>query len=269
MKTLLSVAMLALSTHCLAAHTVGAVRSGESAREIAPGGTLRVGVVEAPDAGLFFVAQHPGGSVQGVTVDLGARLARDLGLPVTYDVFPTSGACTEAVHAGKVDVAFMPVDASRSAQVAFGPAYYLLESTYLVSAKSGITDMAGVDQPGVKVIGVANTTTIRASARSLSHTVPQAISSVTGAYQAMRAGDADAIALSRDSLKPLLAQIPGSRIVAGGFQQTSISIAVPPGQPAALQVATRFMQQAKSDGTVRTIFDAHGFQDEAVAPADR
>jgi len=164
-------------------------------KEMVPTGTLRVGVVEAPDAGTFFVAKDPKThAVHGVTVDLGADLAHELGVPVTYTVFPNSGACTEATHSGAVDVAFMPVDALRRQQVAFGPAYYQVESTYLVSGQSKITDLAGVDQPGVRVVGISNTTTIRASARTLHHTVPKPIDSVQAAVEAMRSGQADALA---------------------------------------------------------------------------
>lgn len=267
MKKLMAIAaLLSLTNYCASADTGG----NGNARELAPTGTLRVGVVEAPNAGAFFVAKDPAsGAVRGVTVDLGAQLARRLGIPVAYGVFPNSGACTEALHRGEVDVAFMPVDALRAQQVAFGPAYYLLESTYLVSVASKITDLAGVDRAGVRVIGIANTTTIRASARTLTHTEPKPFTSVDDAFQAMRSGQADALALSRDSLKPLLADMPGARIVEGGFQQTSISIAVPPARPGALQYAMRFLERAKADGTVRQIFDTHGLQDEAVAPAGR
>lgn len=49
----------------------------------------------------------------------------------------------------------------------------------------------------------------------------------------MRAGQADAFALSQHTLRPVVAQIPGSRIVAGGFQQTQVAVAVPKGRPAA------------------------------------
>ena len=42
----------------------------------------------------------------------------------------------------------------------------------------------------------------------------------------MRGGKADAFALSRDSLPPFVAKLPGSRIVDGGFQFTGIAIAV-------------------------------------------
>src|SRR5690349_10638361 len=113
--------------------------SADAVKELAPAGTLRVGVVEAPTSGAFFVAKDRAtGQPSGVTVELGAELARRIGLPVEYRVYPNSGECTEATSSGAVDVAFMPVDEERRGKVAFGPAYYLLESTFLVSAASGI-----------------------------------------------------------------------------------------------------------------------------------
>jgi len=255
------VSLLGVTNLCVAATPL---------KELAPTGTLRVGLVEAPDAGAFFVAKDPKThAIHGVTVDLGADLARELGVPVTYAVFPNSGACTEATHSGAVDVAFMPVDALRRQQVAFGPAYYQLESTYLVSGQSKITDLAGVDRPGVRVVGISNTTTIRASARTLHNTVPKPIDSVQAAVEAMRSGQADALALSRDSLKPIMAELPGSRIVPGGFQKTSLSIAVPPDRPAALAYVSTFLEHAKASGAVRRAFDAAGLQDEPVAAASK
>jgi polar amino acid transport system substrate-binding protein len=233
---------------------------------IAPTGPLRAGVVQAPSAGVFFVHVDDEGFPRGVTVDLATALAATLGLDVTFTIFPNSGECTDAVATAAVDVAFMPVDASRAARVAFGPAYYLLESTYLVSAASGIETLADVDRPGVRVVGIADTTTIRASTRSLQHTVPVAIRGVDAAIAMLHDGRADALALSRDSLNQVQPGIPGSRITPGGFQQTTISIAVPPGRPEALAAATAFLQAAKQDGTVRRALDAVGLAHEAVAP---
>ena len=235
------------------------------APSVAPTGTVRVGVVRAPTAGVFFVAVE-GDRPHGVTVDLGGAFAARLGLPVAYTVFPNSGECTEAVATGAVDVTFMPVDDHRRTRVAFGSAYYLLESTYLVSAASSIATLADVDQPGVRVVGVADTTTIRAATRSLHRTVPIAIRGVDEAIAMLRDGHADALALSRDSLNQVAPGIPGSRITPGGFQHTTISIAVPPGRREALAAAASFLDGAKQDGTVRQALDAVGLTGEAIAP---
>ncbi len=233
---------------------------------LAPTGPIRAGIVQAPTAGVFFVHVDDEGFARGVTVDLATALATSLGLDVTFTIFPNSGECTAAVANAAVDVAFMPVDATRAARVAFGPAYYLLESTYLVSEASGIQSLQDVDQPHIRVVGIADTTTIRASTRSLTHTTPLAIRGVDEAIAMLHDGRADALALSRDSLNQVQPGIPGSRITPGGFQQTTISIAVPPGRPEALAAASAFLETAKQDGTVRQALDAIGLLNEAVAP---
>ncbi|MGI3901715.1 MAG: transporter substrate-binding domain-containing protein [Janthinobacterium lividum] len=240
--------------------------AASAAATLAPTGTLRVGVVRAPQAGVFFVAVDAAGTARGVTVDLGAALGAELGVPVFDTVFPNSGECTEAVATGRVDVAFMPVDPTRSARVAFGPGYYDIESTYLVTAASGIATLADIDRPGLRIVGIADTTTIRASARSLHHIQPLPIRGVEEAIAMLRDGQADALALSRDSLAQVAPTIPGSHIVDGGFQRTSVAIAVPPGNPAALATASAFLDRAKRDGTVRRALDDLGLPHEPVAP---
>ena len=135
-----------------------------------------------------------------------------------------------------------------------------------MSAASRIATLAEVDRPGVRVVGIVDTTTIRTSTRSLRQTQPVPIRSVDEAVVMLRDGRADALALSRDSLDQLAPTVPGSRIVAGGFQRTTVSIAVPLGHPQALAAATAFLDRAKRDGTVRRAFDAVGLSHEAVDP---
>jgi polar amino acid transport system substrate-binding protein len=236
-------------------------------KELAPTGTLRVGVVVAPAASAFFVVKDAAGQPRGVTADLGRDLARQLGLPLELAVFSNSGELTDALSGGMIDVAFMPVDEERRQRVAFGPAYYLLESTYLVRGDSDIRTLADVDRPHIRVVGIANTTTIRSAARSLALATLTAARSVEEALHKLRTQDADALALSRDSFATLMVTVPGSRVLDGGFQQTGVAIAVPKNRPAALGYVTAFLEIAKASGSVRRALDAAGFKDAEVAPA--
>jgi len=233
--------------------------------ELAPTGVIRIALVEAPNSGVFFAGRGSDGTPKGVTHDLGHHLAKALGATAEFRIFPNSGDATEATRKGEVDLAFMPVDATRRELLAFGPAYYDLESTYLVTGASGVTDVKGVDRDGMRVVGIAGTTTIRASGRTLTKIQPVPVPSVAEAVAMMKDGRADAFALSRDSLAPVRSEVPGSRIVSGGFQQTSVSVAVPKDRPAALDFASRWLTGAKKDGTVRGIFEAHGLGAEKVA----
>jgi polar amino acid transport system substrate-binding protein len=235
-------------------------------KELIPTGKLRVGVVFASAPSAFFVVKDAHGQPRGVTVDLANELAQALGTSIEFMVAPNSGLVTDAAESGAIDVAFMPVDEERRKRVEFGPAYYLIESTYMVTGASGIKTVGEVDRRNVRVVGIANTTTIRAAARSLKNTTISAVTSVDAAVDMLRNGKADAFALSRDSLPPFVADLPGSRIVDGGFQQTGIAIAVPKNRPNALAYVTAFLERAKASGSVRRALDRAGFPNDPVAP---
>jgi len=235
-------------------------------KQLAPTGTLRGGVVTAPAASAFFAVADGKGEVRGVTVDLLRGLAGALKLPFEMQVFANSGQVTDAVAGGSCDVAFMPHDAERAKKVDFGPAYYIIESTYLVPVGSTLQSIDDVNRPGVRIVAIANTTTMRSARR----TAPRAsVEEVPGVEQmvAMAAkGDGDAFALTHDSLAGLLPKLPGARVLPGNFQQVGIGIAVPPRRAAALSLVTGWLDAAKADGTVRRAFDAAGFKDLTVAP---
>jgi polar amino acid transport system substrate-binding protein len=233
---------------------------------MAPTGKLRVGVVSAPAPSAFFVVKDAGGEPRGVTVDLGKELAHRLGVPVEFLVVSSSGELVDAISSATLDVAFMPIDAERRQKVDFGPSYFIIESTYLVRPGSEIKNLSDVDRPVARVIGIANTATIRAAGRSLKNTTIVAVQSVGQAAEMLRTDAADAFALTHDALPALAARLPGSRILDGSFLQTGIAIAVPKNRPKALAYATAFMEDAKASGMVRRAFDGAGLKDLVVAP---
>ena len=234
--------------------------------ELAPTGKLRFGVAAAPERTTFFVVREAEGEPRGVTVDLGRELARRAGTPIEFLVAPNSGELTDALSCGVIDAAFMPVDDERRKRVAFGPAYFVFENTYLVHAGSDIDTIAEVDRPGIRVIGIAGTTTIRTAGRLLEKTIIAPVGSVSQALELLGSGQADAFALTRDSLQVFAARLPGSRILDGAFHQTGIAIAVPKDRPNALAYVTAFMEEAKASGMVRRVFDDAGLKQLAVAP---
>ena len=234
--------------------------------ELIPTGKLRAGIVFAPKASALFVTKDDKGEPRGVTADLSRELARELGVPVEFMIAPNSGLVTDALANAEIDVSFMPVDEERKKRIEFGPYYCMIESTYMVTGPSGLKTLAEVDQPHVRVVGIANTTTIRAAARSLKQTQPIAATSIDDAIAMLHAGKADAYAMGRDALPEVIKDFPGAKIVDGGFQQTGIAIAVPKGRPHALATVAEFMQRAKKSGLVRRAMDRAGMQALEVAP---
>lgn len=243
---------------------------GEDARkELAPTGKLRVGIGVGASPSAFWATKDPAtGKPRGVTVTLGQALADQLGVPLELVVYPNSGEVTAAGPKGEWDAAFMPVDDERRKLVDFGPAYYLSTSTYMVRPGSPIKNIAEVDRAGVRVGGIAGTTTARTAIATLKNTKVIGFRTVDELVAKMSAGELDAVALGRESLAGLAPKIPGARILDGHFHAAGTAVAVPKGRPAAHAYVTQFMEAAKRDGTVRRALDGAGFKDLPVAPPE-
>ena len=239
--------------------------SSEDLKQLAPTGQLRGGVVAAPAASAFFAIKDKG-EVKGVTVDLIRGFAAALKLPLALQVYDNSGQVTDAVANGECDIAFMPQDAERAKRVDFGPAYYFIESTYLVPAGSTIKSIDEVNRPGRRIVAISNTTTARSARRTAPNATVEEVPSVDQMTEMARQGQGDAFALSHDSFAGLLPKLPGARVLPGNFQQTGIAVAVPKGRSVALKIATELVEVAKKSGLVRRALDAAGFPDATVAP---
>jgi polar amino acid transport system substrate-binding protein len=234
--------------------------------QLAPTGKLRGGIVVSPAASAFFAIKDTRGEVRGVTVDLMRGFAEALQLPLALQVFSNSGQVTDAVASGECDVAFMPQDAERAKKVDFGPAYYFISSTYLVPAGSKIQSIDEVDRPGVRIVGISNTTTVRSARRTAPNASVEEVPSVDLMTEMAASGKGDAFALSHDSFAGLLPKLPGARVLAGHFQQTGIAVAVPKGRVAALKIVSDLIEGAKKSGLVRRALDRAGFKNAEVAP---
>ena len=244
----------------------GALASDEARKELAPTGKLRVGLAVAPNPGAGNV-QMVNGEPRGIGGDLARELAKKLGVPVEWIQYPNSGALTDGVTTGAWDVAFLPVDAQRKQKVDFGAAHLVLQSTFLVGPNSPIQTLADVDKPGTRVVGVDNTATTRAAAASLKNVTMTNVKGPDVLFDLLRTGQADAIALSRESLTQLAAKLPGSRLLPGAFLSSYVAVAVPKNKPAALAYASALVEEMKASGMVRRSLDAVGMQGSVVAPA--
>jgi polar amino acid transport system substrate-binding protein len=235
-------------------------------KELVPTGRLRVGVAYAPAPTPIFVTRDGAGQVRGVARDLGLALGKALGVPVEMVAAATTGELTDACEAGTIDIGFMPADDERRKRLDFSPPYFVIESTYLVTAASGIQSMAAVDHAGVTVVGIAGSTTMRAAGRNLQKAKLVGAKSIDDAMAMIKSGSVQAMALTHDSLPVLQQQVPGSLILDGAFQVTGVAMALQKNHPAALAWVSRFVQAAKSDGLVRKAFDESGLTALKVAP---
>ena len=227
--------------------------------EIAPTGKLRVAIAISPAGGAFWSTRTENGFA-GVPVDLGREMAAQLGVPVEYVVHNNSGQIVDATGKGTWDVTFLPKDPEREGRMSFGPIYAVADATYIVKAGSAAKDFATLDQPGVKVAAVNNTTTMRGAIAHLKNAKVTGYQTYDEIFNLLKNGEIDAFALSRDQLNAMAQQIPGTRVLEETFKQTVTAVAVPPNHPQALAFVVKFMTDAIGNGVLRAAYDNNGLK---------
>ena len=250
----------------LGASVMMAVPAGADALkdEIAPTGKLRVAIAISPAGGAFWSTKNEAGGYAGVPVDLGKEMAAQLDVPVEYVAYQNSGQIVDAVSTGAWDVSFLPQDPEREARMSFGPVYEVADATYIVRAGSLATNFATLDQPGIKVAAVNNTTTMRGAIAHLKNAKVTGYQTYDQIFALLKNGEIDAFALSRDQLNAMARKIPGTRVLDETFKQTVTAVAVPLNHPLALAFVTKFMTESAANGTLRKAYDDNGLKDAPI-----
>src|SRR5438045_109190 len=137
---------------CLLLTACAAISTQPTADErasLVPTGKLRIGVY--PGSPTSMVRDPATGEVKGVTVDLGAELARRLGVPVERVEFRTAAEVVEGFKAGRADFTVTNGTPARAQVADFTQPIIAIESGYLVPAGSAIGSFADIDKPGVRI----------------------------------------------------------------------------------------------------------------------
>jgi polar amino acid transport system substrate-binding protein len=239
-------------------------RAGDLKSEIAPTGKLRVAIGISAAGGPFWSNKTDSGAYVGVPVELGKEMAAQLGVPVEYIAYPNSGQITDAASRDAWDVTFLPRDSEREGRMSFGPAYDVADSTYIVKAGSPIKDFATLDQPGVKVAAVNDTTTMRGAKAHLKKATVTGYQTFDEIVNLLKNGEVDAFALSRDLLEELSKKIPGTKVLDEAFRRRVAAVAVPLNHPQSLAFAGKFLSDALANGTLRKAYDNNGLKDVPI-----
>ena len=94
--------------------------------------------------------------------------------------------------------------------MSFGPIYEVADATYIVKAGSPATNFQSLDQPGIKVAAVNNTTTMRGAIAHLKNAKVTGYQTYDEIFGLLKNGEVDAFALSRNTLNAMAKEDSGN-----------------------------------------------------------
>ncbi len=236
-------------------------------REIlAPSGTLRAGINLSNF--LLVSSRTANGDPAGVSPDMAAAIAGNLGLPLSFVTYASPGLLADAAGRDEWDIALIGAEPQRAEVISFTPAYAEIEATYLVQPGSSAERVEDLDKPGKRIAVTDRTAYGLWLDRNITHAELVRSATFDDSLADFRNRGLDALAGIRPRLIADEKAVPGSRILSGRFMAVQQAIGAPKAKSAAIKALTRFVEQAKASGLVGALIEKHGVQGLSVAPME-
>jgi polar amino acid transport system substrate-binding protein len=227
-----------------------AIRSEPSAdvrQALAPTGKLRVGVYAGSPTSMV---RDASGEIRGVSVDLGAELAKRLGVPVERVEFPRLAEVLEGMKSGRVDFTVTNATPARARDLDFTPPILDIELGFLVAPRSSIVAIADVDKPGVRIGVLQGSTSQTALPGVLKYAAVVPAPTLKAATDMLARGELDAYGTNKAILFEMSDALPGSRVLDGRWGVEHLAIAIPKGREHAMAYVRAFAASAIAEGLV-------------------
>ncbi len=224
-------------------------------RELAPTGTLRVGINLSNF--LLVTGKAANGDPVGVAPDMGAEIARRLGVPVSYVTYKTPGELADMAATNTWDIGLIGAEPQRAAKIAFSPAYCEIEATYIVPAGSPLKTLADVDAAGVRIAVTARAAYGLWLERNIKRATLVGTDTLDSATDRFLADKLEALAGLKPKLLSDITKIPGGKILDGHFMTVQQAIGTARTNTASAEWLRDFAEEAKASGLVAQLIAKH------------
>ncbi len=254
--------------------------SPEAVAALAPTGTLRAAI----NLSNFLLVTGKGDHDEplGVSPDLAAALAEQMGVGIELLRYKSPGAVADDGNTGAWDIANIGAEPKRAVHINFTSAYCQIEATYLVRADSPLTALEEVDRAGHRIVAPARAAYglwLERNVKEAELVLVEELGGVTDVWSALsdpaRPGmegspdlvEATALAGLRPGLLADQTRFAGSRILDGHFSTVQQAIGTPKDRdPAGFEYLRRFVEAAKASGLVARLITSHQVDGLSVAP---
>ncbi|HEV2550360.1 MAG TPA: transporter substrate-binding domain-containing protein [Stellaceae bacterium] len=228
------------------------------ASEIAPAGTLRVGMIAITVLG-------------GVAEPVARFIGQKLGAAVEPVMYPSPEAYLQSFGNGEWDIAIGPRVLAPADKADSTADLWVISLIYVAAPGKEFPDIASVDKTGVKIGTILGAPSERVLTREIKAAeiirIPLSPTISADAADLLRSGKADVFGADSGVGYPAAEALQGAKIVPGAFAMVRVAAALPKGRSTAAQTTlARLVTEAKQTGVVQKAIDAKGLKGVNVAP---
>ena len=229
-----------------------------SKNEIAPSGSLRVGVYQGSPTS--YLGDGNLTDNRGIGFALGKQLA--LAMNVTYQpiVYPRNADVLDAIKEKKIDLVFTNATAARAKFIQFSEPVIRLEKGFLLSPKSKVKSIAELNNSDIKIGVSVGSSSEGEVAELLSKAKLVKMSSTKETVEQLASGKIDAFSSNKGILFELSDQVAGSRVMPEVIGYESMALGVPMDRPNVKPYLDQFVQSLSASGELASIISRSGLR---------
>ena len=233
-------------------------------KKLVPTGVLRVGINMSNF--LLINGKDSDGLPDGVSPDIGKRLARELNVECKLIQFKKPGLLADAVHEDMWDIGNIACEKERSKTIDFTNPYVNIDANFMFRKKDNLKTNDDINLPGIKIAVLERSAYDLWLTENFKNVELIRVNTIEESHQLFREDKVNVLA----GLKPkLIEEIKTNndfQIINSPFTYIKQSIGIKKGNPEILDFLNKFITNLIKEGYVESLLKKHNVQNKLSIP---
>ena len=233
-------------------------------KKIATSGVLRVGLNMSNF--LLVSSEDASGLPDGLSPDVGKRIAKELNLSCELIKFPNPGVLADAVNDDKWDIGNIAYEKERGKTIDFSDPYVNIDANFIFRSKNNFKSNEEIDAPGIKIAVFERSAYDLWLTDNFKNAELVRAPSIEESHNLFRNNKVDVLAGLKSKLNNELAANNDFKMIADSFTHIKQSIGIKKGNPEILEFLNEFVSKLIKEGYIEQLLKKHKVQDKLSIP---
>ena len=233
-------------------------------KKIAPSGVLRVGLNMSNF--LLVSSEDASGLPDGLSPDVGKKIAKELNLSCELIKFPNPGLLADAVNDDKWDIGNIAYEKERGKTIDFSDPYINIDANFIFRSESNFKSNEEVDTPGTKIAVFERSAYDLWLTDNFKNAELVRASSIEESHNLFRNNKVDVLAGLKSKLVDEIKTNNDFKMITNPFTYIKQSIGIKKGNPEILEFLNEFILNLIKEGYIEQLLKKHKVQDKLSIP---
>jgi len=233
-------------------------------KKLAPKGILRVGLNMSNF--LLINSKDENGLPDGVSPDIGKKLAEELNVNCKFVQFQRPGLLADAVNEDQWDIGNIAHEKERGKTIDFSDPYVNIDANFVFRNKDNFKSNDEINSSGIKIAVVERSAYDLWLTDNFKNAELIKVNTIDGSHKLFREGNADVLAGLKPKLMEELQVRDDFKIISNPFTCIKQSIGIKKGNPEILVFLNNFISKLIKDGYVESLLKKHNVQKKLSIP---